>query len=959
MTTTAPHAVSPLRTIPKVAVQAMGVGLIVCSFTLQNVSLFGAGPVTIAATLSALAVGALAAHRFSKSIPQWAAAALGCAALFGTPAALTAVSAPGVVTLAFVLGAGTSAALWTVADGAIRKITFVVAMFICIGAGVALRIPIEAAALSGFACLVVGDMLAPRKSVTAPPVFANIGARTILIFGVVLMATAGMTALRGPLMPTASGWGTFALGVVLGLGAGARIGTGAAAALGSLSVCSVAAAAWTGPLDARMSALASGLARLPGPLQVLSHADHPALLVVGAVGFGAGLLLAAVNANSLERSVGVLAAGTALVPALTLFNTTASVWAGRSLVTLGADSGLRQRVEDVRRDSPLQYAAVTPVGSALVWGQKDDHMLELDGTIVDPEGREAVSERFAGTLGACLTAGRDRARVAGDDLGLVVQALIAQGFHGVDTAIPDTARMRTWADLDEGARSAWVHPGTRILTLPAPFVAQIGAPADLVVQIVRNGWGDARSTLPSASALARTRASLNPEGAYVLSVTTTRIDAQTFLGLATALGHAFPQLTLWLPPVGVDNALFVARTTDTPLAWKGLEGCITQDRAALRRDAIRTSADLAGLLLGDATTVPSTAIATGYRLPSALGVETNPLPSLTVSSWDPAPLWTADAPADDLRSRHEALVRFQEVITRAGAGDMQGAIGQARALSQTPGGDRSVETLVRGYLDNARALISRGAKEGPDSKAWQAAETALGNVRLLYPDMAEAWCVQGSMDEARGRQNLAEEAYEACFDKDAESVEALDGLARVRRVRGDLLGAEQAMRTAVQKHPTAWEPKLNLGNLYIAIGRMTEAEELIRAAIAGAARQDPPPTAPHLALAYLYLMTGRPALALGEAGLVLQQKPNAFAYCVRGAARFDLNQTDLAESDFRAGLETSPDNALCRSGLGGVQMTQKDYDGAVSSFKAVLQIDPKNQQARENLQRLRDLGKAD
>ena len=140
---------------------------------------------------------------------------------------------------------------------------------------------------------------------------------------------------------------------------------------------------------------------------------------------------------------------------------------------------------------------------------------------------------------------------------------------------------------------------------------------------------------------------------------------------------------------------------------------------------------------------------------------------------------------------------------------------------------------------------------------------------------------------------------------------------------------------------------------------MTEAEELIRAAIAGAARQDPPPTAPHLALAYLYLMTGRPALALGEAGLVLQQKPNAFAYCVRGAARFDLNQTDLAESDFRAGLETSPDNALCRSGLGGVQMTQKDYDGAVSSFKAVLQIDPKNQQARENLQRLRDLGKAD
>jgi tetratricopeptide (TPR) repeat protein len=861
--------------------------------------------------------------------------------------------------LAFVLGAGTSASLWPLFDGAGRKFTLIKFALICTGAGAALLIPIRPAVLTGYACLAIGAMLSRNKPVPASAPLMNIGARTILIFCISLTAAAGICALRGPLMPTASGWGIFAFGAAVGLGVGAQIGTGASAALGSLGVCTVAAAAWSGPLDARMSQLAGALGRLPVPLAPLSHADHPALLVAGILGFGAGLLAAATNANGTERSIGVLSASAALIPTLSLFNTPVSVWAGRSLVTLGADTALRQRVEDARRDAPLQYAAVTPVGSALVWGNKDHRMLELDGAVVDPAGREVVSERFAGTLGACLTAGRDRARVAGDDLGVVAQALIAQGFHGIDTAIPDTSRMRVWAELDADARSAWVHPSTRILTLPAPFVAQIGARADLVVQVLRNGWGDARSTLPSPSALARTRRSLNPDGAYVLSVSTTRFDAQTFLGIASALGRAFPQLTIWLPPVGVDNALFVARTTDSPLTWKALDGCISQDRAKLRRDAIRTPADLAGLLLGDATTVPPTPTATGYRLPSELGVEPNPLPLLTASKWDPAPLWSADAPADDLRSRHEALARFQEVITRAGKGDMQGAIGQARALSETPGGDRSVETLVRGYLDNARALIIRGTKEGPDSKAWQAAETALGNVRLLYPDMAEAWCVQASMDEARGRQNLAEEAYEACFDKDEESLEALDGLARVRRVRGDLMGAEEAMRTAVEKHPAAWESKLNLGNLYIAIGRMTEAEDLIRAAIAGAARQDPPPTAPHLALAYLNLMTGRPALALGEAGLVLQQKPSAFAYCVRGAARFDLNQTDLAESDFRAGLESSPDNALCRSGLGGVQMTQKDYDGAVASFKAVLQLDPKNQQARENLQRLRDMGKTE
>lgn len=943
----------------KVGLPTFGGSLLLCSLLLQNIALFGSGPATVSGTLGAMAAGAGVARSFTNSRPQWGVAGLGAAALIGAPLLLGAVPAPAVLMLAFVLTAGTTTAFWPLFRGSGANINIVVACFSLLGAGVAVLFPLWAAVGVGGVCLAIGAAIERRGSVIGPTPSANIGARTILIFCFMLAGGVGICALRGPLMPTASAWVAFGAACVLGLGVGTHMGTRSAAALGSFLVCTLAAAVWTGSVDARMSLLASALGRLPTGLATLSLADRPALLVLGALGLGVGLLLSAVRANGTERTVGLLAACGLLLPLLSLLGAQTRVWAGSSLVTVGADLNLRQRIGDVRRDSPLHYAAVTPVGAALVWGKKEDHMLELDGAIVDPDGRGAVSERFAGTLGACLTAGRDRARVAGDDLGVVVGSLIAQGFHGVDTAIPDTARMRVWAELDEDARSAWVHPATRILTLPSPFVAQLGAPADLVVQVLRNGWGDARSTLPSSVAMARTRRSLVTGGAYVLSVTTTRIDAQTFLGLASTLGSTFPQVSIWLPPVGVDNAIFVARTADTPFAWSGLEDCIAKDRVALRRDAVRTPADLAGLLLGDATTVPSTSGPTGYWLPAGLGVDPNPLPAITAVNWDPAALWSADAPADDLRSRHEALVRFQEVITRAGAGDMQGAIGQARALSQTPGGDRSVETLVRGYLDNARVLIARGAKEGPDSKAWQAAETALGNVRLLYPDMAEARCVQGSMDEARGRQNLAEEAYEACFDKDAESLEALDGLARVRRVRGDLMGAEEAMRAAVERHPNAWEPRLNLGNLYIALGRMTEAEELIRSAVAGAARQDPPPTAPHLALAYLYLMTGRPALSLGEAGLVLQQKPNAFAYCVRGAARFDLNQTDLAESDFRTGLESSPDNALCRSGLGGVQMAQRDYDGAVASFKAVLQLDPKNQQARDNLQRLSDMGKTE
>lgn len=943
------------------ALAGMAAGAFLVALNAVSADLFGAGPAMQAGVLGAAALGTGLPRPTLNSLPARALTAAAGASVIGAPWLLGLCSptmVPGLAVAAGTLGVWSVTALTARAEARARGVHTASILLGSVVSAVSAPAPAVLAALTLAlaAATLAGGPPAPGRADRTPHVLES-GARIIVFSSLCLTGLVAWSALRGPLQPSPSGFGAWAAAAWLTYRAGRAI-SARTASIGAAVLSGLTAAALiTGPLDARMAAITQALGQLPGPLAALQNASGPALLVLGAVGACTGLALGAARPRG--ASIGVGLASAALVPALALFGTAHSRDAGTALVTLGGDPTLHQRVDAARRTLPLQYAAVTPVGAALTYAREGDRLIELDGAVLDPSGRGVTAERFAGTLGACLVSGRDRARVAGDDLGVVVQALLAQGFHGVDTAVPDTAGMRVWSELDSGARDAWVHPATRILTLPGAFVAQRGADADLIVNVLRNGWTDGRAALPSAASLARARRTLNPGGALVVAMTTVRASPDAVLGVAGAMARAFPQLTVWLPPVGVDTALLVGRTGTDPLAFGALDACVRNDAVALRRTAVRSAADLAGLLLGDGSTLPDARTVTGYALPDRIGLEANALTRVRADGWDPAPLWSADAPADALRERHDALLRFQQVIARAGSGDVQGAVRDARTLSQTPGGGRSVETLVRGYLDSARALIARGAKEGPDSRAWGAAETALGNARLLYPELAEASCVAGSLDEARGRGNLAEDAYNDCLTKDADSLEALDGLARVRRARGDRSGAEQALRLAVERHPQEWKPKLNLGNLYTALGRTSEAETLIREAVAGAAREEPSPVEPHLALAHLYLMTERPAQALGEAGLVVQKRPSAFAYCVRAAARFDLNQLDLAEADFRRGLELSADNVLCRGGLGGVQMVRRDYDGAAASFKAVLRVDPQNAEARANLQRLQELGQTD
>lgn len=956
MMTTPEPAPRPSSTPALDSLRWFGIGAVIAEVSRVYLDMFGDGAF-VCSTLSgalALAFGIFPPPRMTRLRAVLVLAA--CIALVAAPALVGAFPSRIVPAAAVTLATGACLAFAPLLARQSLSLNALSALILLGGAGSAITLPVGAGVLIAVTSGAIAHALHGGRLESSLALrtggFVNVGARTSIFSVVILTALLTLSCLRGPLSPAPAGSAAFAAALLLGLSLPAGRLTGA---LGAAGVAAVAFLALQ--LPTRMATVTVVLGRLS---PALAGADHPALLVLAGAGASFGLLAGLARAGRPEKAVGVLFASLA-APLLTpLLPTNQSEHASSALVTIGADGPLRDRLDAARRSLPLQFARLGAFGGAVIRGRPGDLLAELDGAVVDPAARAAASERFAGTLAACLTTERSHARVGGDDMGAAVSSLLAQGFRTVDTGLPDTPWMQTWADLDPVAHAAWVHPGTRILTLPGSFVAQAGDPADVVVQIVRTGWTDARGALPSPASMAWTRRSLHPGGAYVLAVSTTRIDPDAFLGLAHALARKFPSVTVWLPPVGIDSALFVARTSTDPLPWSGLQACIEHDRQRLRRDAVRSPADVASLLLGDSSTIPERPAPSGFRLPQRLAAgDRNPLTAIEADGWDPATAWTADAPRDDLRARHASLLRFQAVIEQASSGDMHGAIEAARGLSTAPGGGRSVESLVRGYIDAARSHIAAAGREGPDSKEWAAAETALGNIRLLYPDLAEAWCVEGSMDTLRGQLPRAEEAYSTCAERDPDSLEALDGLGSTRRARGNLTGAEEAMRQAVERHPESWTPQLNLGVFYLSLGRMDEAEPLLKQAVASSSKEASPPLQPHLALAHLYLATDRPALALGEAQQVVSKRPDADALAVRGMARFNLNQLDLAENDFHEALKIRPDSVLARGGLGEVQLARGDFDGAVASFRAVLQVDPQNPDARKNLERLAEQGKGE
>lgn len=623
----------------------------------------------------------------------------------------------------------------------------------------------------------------------------------------------------------------------------------------------------------------------------------------------------------------------------------------RADATVPQDGVERARIQNARDESVLVAAHFGATGASALRTRKGRVFAEFDGAVADPQTRAGEAERFAGLLATCATSNRTRARIGGDDLGLVAGALREAGFVGIDTAVPDAPLVRAQAEALPTLARTLLHPSVRPVALPAPALLRAGAKADAVIEVARSGWTDGRNHAPDAHGIGAARAGLLAGGTYVLVLGTLHLDDGVLENVLRTVADDFPAASLWLPPSGVDTAIIVAG--DAPIPWSALRTCAASSTAAaLDLDDPLALATLALADHASLVSLPRHGFFENRGLPGAARAR----PTLRLTSFkgeaaEAAHVFGDDAPAE-LQGRAAARALFLDVVRKAGTGNVMDAINQSRALADTPGGSRALDPLIRPQLETARQAIARGRKEGATSHAWQEADAALSTAALIHPKSAQTRCMQGELAAATSQWERAESAFSDCAALDATSPDGLDGLALVRRTRGNLKGAEEALRQSQVRFPQRWQSAHNLGFFLFESGQFDEAERWLRQAAATEAETQSTDPSPHLALARLFLATDRAALAMAEARRAAVSGNSAEAEYLQGGAQWELKQTAAAEAAFRRAIQLDGRHAEAHGGLGMCQAARGDYAAAADSFRTALALSPSNVAARDNLRLL-------
>lgn len=699
--------------------------------------------------------------------------------------------------------------------------------------------------------------------------------------------------------------------------------------------------AWMFAAFAALFVWAALLARDAIELSPWLQVGAPIALSIGAAGAmlsGRSVILAALVAT------GFLAA---LLPALPA-GPLASIMASSRV-----ESRERQPALSAVQSLPPALAEWSLAGPVLAWRTGALPLIELEGQTIGTSGRARDAERMAGVIAGCTAHGRSRARVVGDDLGLVATGLVEQGFSTLDIAAPDGALPTFLAKNNEELRSLWLKTGLRLLTVPGPLLVWAGAPADTVVIVARSAESDGRMGIPSDRALRALRRSLGSGGSMVLVVPALWANPKVLGATARAVSAHFNTPSVWLGPAGAETAIFVG--AETPITRERLHAC-----------ADRSSRWLGGRGLAGAPAVGALAIAgrSWMKIQPPISSMAEFLPR---SGSAPVPLaWVgldlSEANALDAFNAdlHEVLAPLQAtnraalgVFAASALGDIETALRSARAMAAESGASVALEPLVRPLLDRARATAALGQKSGANSPKWDQALAEIDAAVLLHPASSEAQCLRGEIYAARRQADPARKAFERCTELSPANAIAWDRLGQLRRDSGDLDGAESAWRKALSLAPERWEANLNLGILLSSRGRFDEAERWLRRA-AAQGENDPGEgrSRPHLALAYLHLRKGNGELALAEAERAEAHYPNSQSAFFSGSALVQLRRFADAEPKFRLALNREPEHVQALHELGRCLEVRGDIQGATDAFRRVVAAAPANADARADLDRV-------
>jgi len=250
---------------------------------------------------------------------------------------------------------------------------------------------------------------------------------------------------------------------------------------------------------------------------------------------------------------------------------------------------------------------------------------------------------------------------------------------------------------------------------------------------------------------------------------------------------------------------------------------------------------------------------------------------------------------------------------------------EARAVAETlAAGDgpeaavsRSVVAFLRGDLDDALA----------------AARAALA----ADPDRATAHHHAGRALHNAGRGGEALQAFERAVTADAHYAEAWAGLGHVRRAAGDLDGAVEALRTALDEAPGLRSARHDLAITLYHAERPEAALAVFDELLALAPGHVPAQVDSALTL----MLLGRLGEARERLEAALRRAPdNALAHLYLGQLHNERTDTAAALEHLRRATELDPDDVEAWIELTGVLEQANRVDEAIEALRGGFRADP-------------------
>jgi tetratricopeptide (TPR) repeat protein len=255
-------------------------------------------------------------------------------------------------------------------------------------------------------------------------------------------------------------------------------------------------------------------------------------------------------------------------------------------------------------------------------------------------------------------------------------------------------------------------------------------------------------------------------------------------------------------------------------------------------------------------------------------------------------------------------VHLAEATRALSAGDTTRALTLAKAaLAQQPNDPRVHVLIARAHIRNvdfdaAYLQLRRALRVTPRNEdvlyylgvvSARLAEQQLLHLAQMAPESARVHQLQAEALEAQERRSAAEEEYEAALKVKPDLVEALLGLAKLKRIR---LACEEAIplyEKAETIHPT-FDGAYGLGVCYGYLQRDDEAVGKFEAAT----RRDPKAAVAWVGLGTSLAKTGRAAEGISklQQGIALEPKMGE-AYYALGMAYQAARQPEQAQKAFR------------------------------------------------------------